>query len=77
LLLSLLLAAAVTRLHAQAPPATTLVQDTIYDASGAAISVADAVANKEIVNPDQFRDGLAKIIDGTVACLNSSSWAKK
>jgi hypothetical protein len=33
--------------------------------------------NKEIINPDQFRDGLSKIIDGTVACLNASSWAKK
>ena len=43
----------------------------------AAISVTDAVANKEIINPDQFRDGLSKIIDGTVACLNASSWGKK
>ena len=153
LLLSLLLAAAVTRVHAQNPPATTLVQDKIFDAGGqpasgtlilswtqfttadgraiaagtrtvnigsdgvvsvalvpnagsdpasyykvtiklqngqtdeevwtvpatspAAISVTDAVANREIINPDQFRDGLSKIIDGTVACLNASSWAKK
>ena len=43
----------------------------------AAISVTDAVANREIINPDQFRDGLSKIIDGSVACLNASSWAKK
>ena len=130
LLLSLLLAAAVTRLHAQAP-ATTLVSDTLYHADGTpaagtliiawtqfttadgraiaagsrtvaigsdgVVSIAlvpnvgsdpasyyrvtikldDAVANREIINPDQFRDGLSKIIDGTVACLNASSWAKK
>ena len=90
LLLSLLLAAAVTRLQAQAPPATTLVSEALFGAKtgsdkkeaalsfvSAAISVTDAVANREIINPDQFRDGLSKIIDGTVACLNASSWAKK
>lgn len=36
----------------------------------------EAVAAREIVDEDKFRDGLSKIIDGTVACLNASSWAK-
>jgi hypothetical protein len=42
----------------------------------AALSLTDAVANKNIVDPDKFRDGLGKIIDGVVACLNASVWAK-
>ena len=42
-----------------------------------AISVSDAVANKEIVDPAKFSDGLGKMIDGVVACLNASVWTKK
>ena len=41
-----------------------------------AIAMADAVAAREIVDPDQFRNGISMIIDGTVQCLNASSWAK-
>ena len=41
-----------------------------------AISVSDAVANKEIADPAKFSDGLGKVIDGVVACLNASVWAK-
>jgi hypothetical protein len=36
----------------------------------------DAVANREIVDPEKFKDGMSKIIDGTVECLNASTWAK-
>ena len=42
-----------------------------------AISATDAVANKEIVDPAKFSDGLSKLIDGVVGCLNASVWAKK
>ena len=42
-----------------------------------AISVTDAVANKQIVDQEKFSDGLGKVIDGVVACLNASVWAKK
>lgn len=42
----------------------------------AAISMAEAIANRDILDEDKFRDGLSKIIDGTVQCLNSSAWAK-
>ncbi len=42
----------------------------------AALQLSEAVAAREIVDEDKFRDGLSRIIDGTVACLNASSWAK-
>ena len=42
-----------------------------------AMSVTDAVADKQIVDPAKFSDGLGKVIDGVVACLNASVWAKK
>jgi len=42
-----------------------------------AISVTDAVSNKQIVDESKFSDGLGKVIDGVVACLNASVWAKK
>ena len=41
-----------------------------------AIATVDAVAAREIVNPEKFREGISKIIDGTVQCLNASTWAK-
>jgi hypothetical protein len=41
-----------------------------------AMATIDAVAAREIVDPEKFRDGISKIIDGTVECLNASTWAK-
>jgi len=41
-----------------------------------ALGAADAIAEREIVNPEEFRSGISLIIDGTVKCLNSSAWAK-
>jgi hypothetical protein len=41
-----------------------------------ALAMTDAIAAREIINPDQFRDGISKIIDGTVECLNASTWTK-
>ena len=41
-----------------------------------ALATVDAVSAREIVDPDKFRDGISKIIDGTVECLNASTWAK-
>lgn len=41
-----------------------------------ALATVDAVAAREIVNPEQFRSGISKIVDGTVECLNASTWAK-
>ena len=41
-----------------------------------AISLTDAIAAKEIVDAGKFQDGMSKIIDGVVQCLNASVWAK-
>jgi hypothetical protein len=41
-----------------------------------ALALTDAVAAREIIQPDQFKDGISKIIDGTVECLNASTWTK-
>lgn len=42
-----------------------------------AISATDALADRQIADPAKFSDGLGKVIDGVVACLNASVWAKK
>jgi hypothetical protein len=42
----------------------------------AAIQWREATTSREIVDEDKFRDGLAKMIDGAVECLNASSWAR-
>jgi len=84
LLVSLLLACGVAR---AVPPVTTTISDTVYRADGSAasgtllitwpqFSTSDAVANKNVVDVEKFRDGLGKIIDGVVQCLNASVWAK-
>ncbi|HYL16295.1 MAG TPA: hypothetical protein VEV41_24895 [Terriglobales bacterium] len=43
----------------------------------AALSFSEAVAAKDIADEAKFRDGLSKVIDGTVQCLNASVWMKK
>jgi hypothetical protein len=41
-----------------------------------ALEVTDAVANRQIIDPEKFREGISKIVDGTVQCLNASTWTK-
>jgi len=41
-----------------------------------AMSTLDAVSAREIIEPAKFREGISKIVDGTVECLNASTWAK-
>lgn len=41
-----------------------------------ALSTVDAVAAREIIDPIKFKDGISQIIDGTVECLNASTWCK-
>lgn len=43
----------------------------------AAISMTEAISQRDIVDAEKFRDGLSKVIDGTVQCLNASTWAKQ
>jgi hypothetical protein len=42
-----------------------------------AISMTDAIASKDIVDAAKFQEGLGKLIDGVVECLNASVWAAK
>ena len=85
-LISLLLAA---RLAHATGPATTTVSEALFghnsssdkkDAAlsfaSAAIGLADAVASREVMDADKFREGLGKVIDGVVECLNASAWAR-
>jgi len=71
-----------------AEPNKTIVADTVYRADGTpargtiliswpAFSTAEALANKDVVDQQKFTDGIGKIIDGTVQCLNASAWAKR
>jgi len=41
-----------------------------------ALHLSEAVANREIVDEETFKEGLSKVIDGTVQCLNASSWSR-
>jgi len=43
---------------------------------GAALQLTEAVSNREIVDEAKLKEGLSKVIDGTVQCLNASSWAR-
>ena len=43
---------------------------------GSALGIAEAITNRDIVDDAKFREGLGKIIDGVVQCLNASAWAK-
>ncbi len=40
-------------------------------------NLPEAISSREIVDEAKFRDGLSKVIDGTVQCLNASTWAKQ
>lgn len=43
----------------------------------ATLSVSEALSNREIVDNEKFKDGMSKMIDGAVECLNASVWAKQ
>jgi len=42
-----------------------------------ALSTLDAVAAREIIDPEKFKSGISMIVDGTVQCLNASTWCKQ
>ncbi|MBZ5548426.1 MAG: hypothetical protein LAO22_10815 [Acidobacteriia bacterium] len=52
-------------------------KDSAVSFVAAALQLTEAVANREIVDEAKFKEGLSKVIDGTVECLNASSWARK
>ncbi|MGA8429710.1 MAG: hypothetical protein WB729_07805 [Candidatus Sulfotelmatobacter sp.] len=41
-----------------------------------ALAMTDAVAAREITDPEKFRTGLGLVINGVVECLNASAWGK-
>ena len=41
-----------------------------------ALSMTEAIESRQITDEPKFKEGLAKVIDGTVECLNASIWAK-
>ena len=41
----------------------------------AALHLRELVASGEVVDEERFKEGLSKMIDGVVECLNASSWA--
>jgi hypothetical protein len=49
----------------------------VVEIVGSAIDIADAVTLKHIADADKFTQGLGTIVDGVVACLNASVWAKQ
>jgi hypothetical protein len=38
--------------------------------------MGSAVTDRQIVDQEKFKDGLGKVTDGAVECLNASAWAK-
>lgn len=41
-----------------------------------ALGLSEAMMNRDVVDEAKFKDGLGKIVDGVVQCLNASCWAK-
>jgi hypothetical protein len=41
-----------------------------------ALTTVDALASRDIVDAEKFKNGISMVVDGVVLCLNSSSWAK-
>jgi hypothetical protein len=86
----LILALLASTAASAAGPATTTVAEGLFGSrSGnekkesalsfisAAISMTEAISSREIIDEGKFREGLSKVIDGTVQCLNASTWAKQ
>jgi predicted phage tail protein len=51
-------------------------KDAAIEIVGSSINMADAVSSKQIADSGKFTAGLSMIVDGVVACLNASIWAK-
>ena len=51
-------------------------KDAAISFVSAALQLSDAVTSRHIVDEEKFKEGLSKVIDGTVLCLNASTWSK-
>jgi hypothetical protein len=52
-------------------------QSTAISLVGLMFAGIEGISGKDIVDNDKFQEGLKKVIDGTVECLNASVWQKK
>lgn len=43
----------------------------------ATLSMSEALGNRQITDELKFREGLGKVVDGAVQCLNASAWSQK
>ena len=43
----------------------------------ATLSISDALSNRQITDEAKFKEGLSRMIDGGVLCLNASAWTKQ
>jgi len=55
------------------PTASATPANTVYSV---VYQLDDAITNRQIVDEEKFKQGLSKLIDGTVDCLNASVWRK-
>jgi len=51
-------------------------KDAVMSFLESALGTVDAIAQRDVVDPEKFKDGLGMVIDGVVTCLNASAWAK-
>lgn len=51
-------------------------KDAVMSFLQTALSTGNAVLSQDIVDQSRFKEGLSKIVDGTVECFNASVWAK-
>lgn len=51
-------------------------KDAALSFISSALNLGEAIANRDVIDEDKFRDGLSKVVDGVVQCLNASVWAK-
>jgi hypothetical protein len=51
-------------------------KDAVISFLESALQTGDTVMSRDIVDQTKFKEGLSKIVDGTVECLNASAWAK-
>jgi len=84
----LFLLLAAWAVSAQTLPTTTIHEGLFSHRTGAekkdaalsflqaALSMGNAVANRQVIDQEKFKEGLGKMIDGAVECLNASAWAK-
>jgi len=54
----------------------TAKKDAALSFLNTALSMTNGVANRQIVDQEKFKNGMGKVIDGVVECLNASVWAK-